>query len=119
MSVRPHGTSGFQMGEFLLNLIYAHFAKICRENSKLHKNLRRITDNLHEDTTALITISRVILRKITNISDRTFGQNQNAFSGSLTFFRKSCPLCDNMRKSGSAGQATTDNMAHAYCMMDT
>ena len=41
------------------------------------------------------------------------------FLSSITFFRKSYPLWDNVEKYGCAGQATTDNMAHAYCMMDT
>jgi hypothetical protein len=38
---------------------------------------------------------------------------------SITFFRKSCCLGDNMKKYGRAGQATDDNMAHAHSMLDT
>jgi len=33
---------------------------------------------------------------------------------SVTFFRKSCRLCDNVKTYTRAGQATDDNMAHAY-----
>jgi hypothetical protein len=36
----------------------------------------------------------------------------------ITFFRKSCCLWDNVEKYSIAGQATDDNMAHAYCMLD-
>jgi len=34
------------------------------------------------------------------------------------FFRKSCPLWDNVDKYCRVGQATDDNMAHAHCMLD-
>ena len=79
-----------------------------------------MTGNLHEDPTAFI-ISRVILRRIKNVSRRTFGQNQKACFNfnNLFFFENRALLWDNVEKYGSVGQATTDNMAHAYCMMDT
>ena len=38
---------------------------------------------------------------------------------SVTFFRKSYRLWDNVEKYCRAGQATVDNMAHAHCMLDT
>jgi hypothetical protein len=38
---------------------------------------------------------------------------------SITFFRKSRRLWDNVEKYCKAGQATDDNTAHAHCMMDT
>ena len=38
---------------------------------------------------------------------------------SVTFFRKSCRLSDNVEKYGKAIQATDDSMAHAHCMPDT
>ena len=38
---------------------------------------------------------------------------------SVTFFRKSCRLWDNVEKYCRAGQATDGNMAHARCMLDT
>jgi hypothetical protein len=30
-----------------------------------------------------------------------------------------CPKIDNVQKYGTAGQATDDNTAHMYCMLDT
>jgi len=39
--------------------------------------------------------------------------------GSIAFFKKSCPLRDNVEKYCRAGQATDDDMAHVYCMLDT
>ena len=41
------------------------------------------------------------------------------FVFSKVFSRKSCRLCDNVGKYGSAGQAADDSMAHAHCMPDT
>ena len=36
---------------------------------------------------------------------------------SVTFFRKSCRLWENVEKYCTAGQATDENIAHAQCMM--
>jgi len=38
---------------------------------------------------------------------------------SVTFFRKSCRLRDNVEKFCIAGQDTDDNMAHAHWMLET
>jgi hypothetical protein len=38
---------------------------------------------------------------------------------SITFFRKSCRLWDNVEKYYRAGQATDDKVAHAHCTLDT
>jgi len=37
---------------------------------------------------------------------------------SITFFRKSCRLWDNVENICRDGQATVVNMAHAHCMLD-
>jgi len=37
---------------------------------------------------------------------------------SITVFRKSCRLSDNVEKYGTAGQTTNDSGAHANCMLD-
>ena len=37
---------------------------------------------------------------------------------SVTFFKKSCLLWDNMEICCTAGQVTDDSMAHAHCMLD-
>ena len=38
---------------------------------------------------------------------------------SVTFYRKSWRLWDNVEKYGTAGLATLDKMAHVHCMLDT
>jgi len=37
---------------------------------------------------------------------------------SITVFRKSCCLWDNLEKHCRAGQATDENISHAHCMLD-
>jgi len=38
---------------------------------------------------------------------------------SVTFFRKSLRLCDNVERPYTVEQATDENMAQAHCMLDT
>jgi hypothetical protein len=38
---------------------------------------------------------------------------------SVSIFRKSCRLWDNVEKYCIAGEATDESMAHAQCMLDT
>jgi len=53
-----------------------------------------------------------------NISDRICRENQNAFYVQF-FFRKSCPLWDNLEKKYfTARYATDDNMTHVQFMLD-
>ena len=48
------------------------------------------------------------------------GKIKTHISYSITFFRKSCRLSDNVGKYCGTGQATDDNIitAHALCMLD-
>jgi hypothetical protein len=46
-----------------------------------------------------------------NISGKICTENENIhFMFNHFFFRKSCPLSDNVEKYGTAGQATEDNI---------
>jgi len=47
-------------------------------------------------------------------------KNQNiSYSVGVFFPRNSCSLRDNVEKYSTSNQATDDNMAHAYYMLDT
>jgi hypothetical protein len=46
------------------------------------------------------------------------GGNQNTHFNISAFFQKSCRLWENVEKYCRSRQATDDNMAHAYCMLD-
>ena len=63
-------------------------------------------------------MSHSSLPKIGNVSDKICFVIQNNILRSVTFFRKSCHLSDNVEQYGRAGQATHDNMADAQGMLD-
>jgi hypothetical protein len=71
-----------------------------------------MTATLHEDLCTFIITSRLILLRMRNISDKSCRQNQNTHFLFNVFLpsRKSCRLRDNVRKYGTAGQATYDNI---------
>jgi hypothetical protein len=52
--------------------------------------------------------------RIKNLSDKSSGENQIQILCSKTSFRKSCRLCDNVEKYGTAGQATDDNITRRW-----
>ena len=92
-------------------MIIFFFEKVSRK-SKLRQNLTVIRGTLHEDLcTLLITFLSVLIR-MGNVSDKSCGENQNAyFLCSIIFFRKSCLYV--ISGGGGccwAGQATDDNM---------
>ena len=66
-------------------------------------------------------ISRLILLRIKNISDKRCSDTQNthvAFS-TLFFFSKIVPFMRYVEKYCRAGQATDDSMAHAHSLLNT
>jgi len=66
-----------------------------------------------------LIISRSVLLRMKNVSDKSCRENQNTNLSSITFFLKSCRLWDNVEKLCRLGKTTDDNMAHARCMLDT
>jgi hypothetical protein len=69
---------------------------------KIHYNLTRITGTLHEDLHTFI--SRLILLRVRNVSNKSCRENQNIRIILSNFFRISCRLWDNLEKYGWAGQ---------------
>jgi hypothetical protein len=53
-----------------------------------------------------------------NVSDTFVEKIKTHILCSVTFFRHSCRLGDNVEKYCIAVQATGDNMAHAHCMLN-
>jgi len=77
-----------------------------------------MTGSLHEDIRTFIIISRSVLLRMKNISDKICRENQNPHFVFHNFSRKSRCLWDNVEKCGRDWQVTDDNMAHAHCMLD-
>jgi hypothetical protein len=79
----------------------------------------RMTGTLHADRYTFLIISRSVLLRMRNVSDKSCRESQNTHFVFSNFFRKSCRLWDNVEKYGTAGQGTDGNMAHAHCVLDT
>jgi hypothetical protein len=80
------------------------------------KNLTRIMDTWHEDQRTFMTISRSVLLRMTNVSNKSCRENQNKhflFSNFLCY-QKSCRLWHNVDKYCRAWEATGYNVAHAH-----
>jgi len=119
LSVCPHGTTRLLLDGFFKIWYLSNFRKSVEKIPIFLKNRTRITGILHEDQYTFFIISRPVLLKMRIISDKNCKENQNIFYVTYFFFRKNCLLWDNVEIYCRAGQATVDNMAHAYCMLDT
>jgi hypothetical protein len=64
---------------------------------------------LHEARYTFLTTSRSVLLRMRNISDKLVDKTKTRILCSVTFFRKSCRLWDNVEKYCSAGQGTDDD----------
>ena len=69
----------------------------------------RITDTLPEDRYTSLIISRSIIRTMRNVSGKVVERIKTHILCSVTVFRKSCRLWENVGKRGKAGQATDGN----------
>jgi hypothetical protein len=68
---------------------------------------------LHEDLCTFLKISHSGL-----FQTKTMAKITIYILCSVTFFQKLCCLRDNLEKYARAIQATSDNMAHAQCVVD-
>ena len=79
-----------------------------------------MTGTLHEDRYQWLIISRWILLRMKNVSEKSCRENRNTSSiFFFFFFRKSSGLWDSVKKNGRAVEAIDDNMALAHFMLDT
>jgi len=77
---------------------------------KFHYSNTRITSTLHEDQCTFITVTRSMLLRVRNISDKSCTENQHKFYVQHFFFpEKTCLLWDSLEKYGTARQATDDD----------
>jgi len=81
---------------------------------KLRHNLTRIAVILHEGRYAFLIISRRILLRMRNVSDKNSTEIQNTHFILSNFSPKSSQLWDNVEKLCRAGHATDDNITHAH-----
>jgi hypothetical protein len=87
------------------------FSRKSVKKTVLYYNLTRIISTLHEDRYTFLFISRCILLRMRNVSDKSCRENQNTQFVFGNIFRKSRHLRDNEEIYGTSGQATDDNIA--------
>jgi len=91
-SVRPHGTSRLPLDRFSWNLVDEYFSKICPGYSSFIEIDTIITGTLHEDLPTFVIISRSVLLRIRNVSDKSCRENQNTHFMMNDFFPKIVPF---------------------------
>ena len=84
---------------------------------KFYLNLARIMGTLHKGQYTFMTTYRAVLLRMMIFSHKFLKKKR--FYKSVSFFRKSCPLWDNVKKYCKAGQATNDSVSYAHCILDT
>jgi hypothetical protein len=116
-SVHPHGTTRLPLDGFSWHLIFVYFSKNGWENSKIHQNLTRIMDTIREDRYTFLIISRSILLRMRNVSDKNCRENQNTHFVFRNFFSSANrAVYEIVEKYCRAGQYNT---AQAHCMLGT
>jgi len=73
---------------------------------------------LHEDQSIYFIISRRILPRTRNVSDKSRRENQNTHFKFSNFFENLSLYKIKWKKYCRAGHITDDNTAHAHCMLD-
>jgi len=79
--------------------------------------LARITSILHEDQYAFMNITRSVLLRSRNVSDKSCRENQNTHFVFNNLFRKSCRLWERVEKYFGVGRSTYGNTAHEHYML--
>jgi uncharacterized protein YjiK len=67
------------------------FEKLSR-NFQFHPNIARITDTVLEDQYTILIISRTILLRTKNVSDKTYTENRNTHFMFNNLFSKIVPF---------------------------
>ena len=91
--------------------IWVFFENLSRK-LQFHYNLTRITQILHEDQQTFLIISRSVVVRVSNVSDKISRENQNTpfMCSNIFFFSKIVLLWDNVENNCTDGQATRDNI---------
>jgi hypothetical protein len=116
LSVRPHGATRPPLDGFTWNDIFQWFFKVSREFFFIQSD--KNSGYLYADQFTFL-VSHSFLRRMRNVSSKFVYKIEAHILGSVTFFRKSCPLWDNSERYCTAGQVTDDNMVQGHLVLDT
>jgi len=92
-SVLPHGTTRLSPDTFSQNFVFEEFRKF-----KCHYNLKRITGIAHEYLCKFMKISRSVLLKMKNISDKFVQKIKTHIFCPIHFFQKIVPFMAQTRQ---------------------
>jgi hypothetical protein len=84
---------------------------------KFHYNRTRMLGTLYEDQHTFLSYLAQFFLKWDMFQTKVVDKIKTYMLRSITCFLKWCLLWDNVETYGRTGQATEDNMAHAYCML--
>jgi len=79
----------------------------------------RITGALHEDQYTILTISRSVLLRMRNVSDKFAEKIKTHILCPVTCFRKPFRVWDNVKRYCTGGHVRDENMAHAHFKLGT
>jgi hypothetical protein len=88
LSVRPHGRTLFPLDSFSWNLVFVYLSNICLGNSSFIKIWQRITGTLHKDLCTFVIMSRPVLLRMRNVSNKAVEKIKPRILRSVKFFPK-------------------------------
>ena len=83
-----------------------------------YTNLTTVGGTVYEHHCTFMTLSPWVLIIMRNVSGKICTKIKDSFMFNKFIYRKSCRLWDNVEKYCSPGQATDDNMAHLFWILD-
>ena len=89
---RPNGTTLLPLDGFLMEFDTRVFFEKLSRKLKFHYNLPTITGTLHADRYTFLIISRSVLLRMRNVSDKSCTENQNTHFVFSNFFSKIVPF---------------------------
>ena len=108
LAARQHGTTRLPTGRIFMKVdMWGLFENLPRK-FKFQWNLAKVTDTWHEDLCTFIMICRLILLRMTNVSDKFLEKIKTHVLCSVSVFWKSCRLWDSVEKYYRPGQSTDD-----------
>jgi len=116
-SVCPQGTTRLSLDRFLWNLIFKYFSINVK---KIHVFLKSDKNKAHfiwRPIYIFLIVSRSILLRTKNVSDKFVAKIKTHFMFRKFFFRISCYLWDNVESYCRAGQAADGKTTHAHCIL--
>ena len=119
LSVFLHRTTRLPLDGFHIIWYLSILLKSVQKIQVSKKIGTRIKSTLNKTQNIYFIISRSILLRMRNVSDKSCIENQNTHFVFNNFFWNPCRLWDNVEKYCRAGQAKDDNMALAQSTLHT